>query len=281
MFTSGINLLKKDWLDVIFLNKNKGYGAYQLRMNSGRVTIISLIVASILFVTAFLMPRVMQLINGSEEVITPLKQTEITLVNPPAEKIIEVVIPKQEAPAPAPVKSKRPMAKFAPPVVKPDVLVKNENPPTLAELAVADPGPETLAGDINAEIVVTPPSNATAGTGALGGTGTGGDGIYDAVSLEMMPMPEGGMAGFRKYLANNIKYPYMAMESGIQGTVLVNFVVEKDGSLTDVKVERRVGGGLDEEAVRVIKRSKKWTPGVQNGQAVRVRYSVPVKFALN
>ena len=278
MFTTGIDLFRKDWLDVIFFKKNQVYGAYELRKNNSRTTTISLLIASILFVAAFLAP---QLINGKPTDEISLKQTEIQLVAPPIDKIVEVVIPKEEAPAPSPVKSKKPTVKFAPPVVKPDALVRNENPPTLKDLVVADPGQQTIEGDINAEVVVTPPITSNEGTGTIGGNGTSGDGIHEAVSLDMMPMPEGGMAGFRKYLSNTIQYPNLALESGIQGTVLVTFVVEKDGSLTDIKVNNKVGGGLDEEAMRVLKKSKKWTPGVQNGQAVRVRYSVPVKFALN
>ena len=83
-----------------------------------------------------------------------------------------------------------------------------------------------------------------------------------------------------KYLAENIKYPQMAKESGIQGRVFVTFVVEKDGRVTDVRVLRGIGGGCDEEAIRVVQNMPKWTPGKQRGKSVRVQYNLPVKFTL-
>ncbi|RZL05731.1 MAG: energy transducer TonB, partial [Pedobacter sp.] len=104
--------------------------------------------------------------------------------------------------------------------------------------------------------------------------------IYDYVSIEHQPDYPGGIDKFREYLAKAIKYPPMAQDANLQGTVYVTFTVEKDGSLTDVAVPRKVGGGLDEEAIRVVRLSKKWTPGIQNGRPVRVKFNVPVKFSL-
>ena len=99
--------------------------------------------------------------------------------------------------------------------------------------------------------------------------------------VEEMPMPEGGEEALYKYLNENIRYPIVAMESGIQGRVYVTFVVEKDGSITDVKVLRGIGGGCDEEAVRVVKAMPAWKPGKQRGRPVRVLYRIPVNFTLN
>ncbi|MEE4257530.1 MAG: TonB family protein [Bacteroidales bacterium] len=98
--------------------------------------------------------------------------------------------------------------------------------------------------------------------------------------VESMPEFKGGMAELYKYLGNNIKYPVMAKESGIQGKVYVTFVVERDGSITDVRVLRGIGGGCDEEAVRVVQGMPKWTPGKQRGKPVRVQYNLPVRFTL-
>jgi len=98
--------------------------------------------------------------------------------------------------------------------------------------------------------------------------------------VESMPAFPGGEAALYKYLAENIKYPQMAKESGIQGRVFVTFVVERDGSVTDVRVLRGIGGGCDEEAIRVVKGMPKWSPGKQRGKAVRVQYNLPVKFTL-
>jgi len=99
--------------------------------------------------------------------------------------------------------------------------------------------------------------------------------------VESMPGFPGGDAARIKYLNENIKYPQMARESGIQGRVFVTFVVEKDGSVTDVRVLRGIGGGCDEEAIRVIQNMPKWVPGKQRGKPVRVQFNMPILFKLN
>ncbi|MDP2723836.1 MAG: energy transducer TonB [Bacteroidales bacterium] len=98
--------------------------------------------------------------------------------------------------------------------------------------------------------------------------------------VESMPDFPGGMGKLMSYLASNIKYPPLAKESGIQGRVFINFVVEPDGSISQVKVLRGIGGGCDEEAVRVVQAMPKWKPGMQRGKPVRVSYNLPVKFTL-
>lgn len=99
--------------------------------------------------------------------------------------------------------------------------------------------------------------------------------------VESMPGFPGGEGARIKYLNDNIKYPQMARESGIQGRVFVTFVVERDGSVTDVRVLRGIGGGCDEEAVRVIKNMPKWNAGKQRGKPVRVQFNMPILFKLN
>ncbi len=98
--------------------------------------------------------------------------------------------------------------------------------------------------------------------------------------VEQMPAFPGGQGALMKYLAEHIKYPELAKESGIQGRVFINFVVEPDGSIDQVKVLRGIGGGCDEEAVRVVKSMPNWIPGKQRGKPVRVSFNLPVKFAL-
>ena len=90
----------------------------------------------------------------------------------------------------------------------------------------------------------------------------------------------GGMAACLKWMMENLDYPTAASEAGIQGRVYVSFVVQKDGSLTDVKIARGVHPTLDEEAIRVVKKMPKWKPGRQNGKEVNVRATVPVNFKL-
>jgi protein TonB len=98
--------------------------------------------------------------------------------------------------------------------------------------------------------------------------------------VEEMPSYPGGEQEMYRFISQNIEYPRMAKESGISGRVFVTFVVEKDGSVTDVKVLRGIGGGCDEEAIRVIKSMPKWKAGKQRGKAVRVQYRMPIKFTL-
>ncbi|MCG8310823.1 MAG: energy transducer TonB [Cytophagales bacterium] len=99
--------------------------------------------------------------------------------------------------------------------------------------------------------------------------------------VEEMPSPRGGMRAFYKYLNENLKYPQKAARIGMQGRVFLSFVVETDGSLTDIKVLRGIGAGCDEESIRVMQNAPKWNPGKQRGNPVRVRYFFPIVFRLN
>lgn len=98
--------------------------------------------------------------------------------------------------------------------------------------------------------------------------------------VENQPVPSGGINGFNRFVQQNLKYPKQAHRMGIEGKVFVQFIVQKDGSISDVKVIRGIGAGCDEEAIRVIQKSPKWTPGKQRGRAVRVRMVLPITFRL-
>ena len=98
--------------------------------------------------------------------------------------------------------------------------------------------------------------------------------------VEEQPSFPGGEQARMKYLQKNIEYPQMALESGIEGTVFVTFVVEPDGSVTDVRILRGIGGGCDEEALRVVRNMPKWKPGKQRGKSVRVQFNMPIRFKL-
>jgi periplasmic protein TonB len=98
--------------------------------------------------------------------------------------------------------------------------------------------------------------------------------------VEEMPSFPGGEAALMKYLGNNIKYPAIAKDAGIQGTVFVTFVVDEGGNVKDVRVLRSIGGGCDEEAIRVVQSMPKWSPGKQRGKAVKVQYNLPIRFTL-
>lgn len=112
-------------------------------------------------------------------------------------------------------------------------------------------------------------------------TATADDKVYSFVAMENPPKFPGGMAEFYKFLGENINYPEQAKQEKVQGNVFISFVVEKDGSISNVKVNRKLGHGTDEEAVRVLNLSPNWIAGTQNGKTVRVRYTIPIKFSLN
>jgi len=139
------------------------------------------------------------------------------------------------------------------------------NKETTPEVAPPPPPPPTTPTEDKATV---PPS-----------TTNGGNDVYTVV--ENMPEYPGGDEARVKFITGNIKYPSEAKEKGIMGTVYVSFVVEKDGRVTEVKVIRGIGGGCDEEALRVVKMMPRWKPGTQSGKAVRVQFNLPVKFLLS
>jgi protein TonB len=106
------------------------------------------------------------------------------------------------------------------------------------------------------------------------------DKLFEFVSMEQPPTYPGGIEAFYKYLGQNIKYPKAAIKNKIQGIVEVSFTVEKDGTITTVEANKPIDPLLDAEAVRIITLMKKWNPGMQDGKAVRVKYTIPIKFSL-
>ena len=98
--------------------------------------------------------------------------------------------------------------------------------------------------------------------------------------VEEQPLPVGGIKAFYDYVSSNLEYPAKARRMGLEGRVFVEFIVERDGSLTDVKIAKGIGGGCDEEAVRVISKAPKWNPGKQRGREVRVRMVMPIMFRI-
>lgn len=268
---SKIDLFNKEWIDVVFAKKNKAYGAYELRQTNASNTTKSLFIASAIFIFLFLAPRLYALIKGLVPEPPPEKVTEVIMQAPPP------INPEVQTPPPVePPPPKQDQVKFPPPIVKPDNMVRDEQPPTVEDLKKADPGQKTIEGDPTAE----PVQITAAGEGPKQAVVVEDNTVYNFVSMENPPAYPGGIEKFYKFLGDNIKYPPMAAENNIQGNVFVSFTVEKDGSLTDIKIDRKLGYGTDEEAVRVLKLSRRWNPGMQNGKPVRVKYNIPIKFSL-
>jgi protein TonB len=271
MFSSKINLFREEWVDLIFDQKNKSYGAYELRRQSSSNTTKSLLYAGTVFILLFLMPKIFNLINGSLPADEITDNVEVTIAPPPP------VNP--DTPPPPPVEPPPPrqaQVKFPPPIVRADNLVPDDEPLQIKDLKDADPGQKTIAGDPEVDIVITGPT----GNGPKQAAVVEDTEVYDVVTIETQPNFPGGMDKFYAYLRKSVKYPPMAAERNTQGKVFLSFVVEKNGELTDIKVDRALGDGTDEEAIRVLKASPRWTPGIQNGRAVRVKYNIPITFTL-
>ncbi|MFB9842118.1 energy transducer TonB [Mucilaginibacter ginsenosidivorans] len=270
MLGQKLDILKQEWIDVVFTDRNKNYGAYDLRKQNGSNTSKALLIGVLSFVFVISLPTIINLIAG----FIPKKEEKVKIVPVVLQPPPPVNKQKPPPPPPEPPKPKVDQVKFPPPVVKPDNEVK-EQPPTVKELEVADPGQKNIKGDPNADIKIDEP---VGNSDVKQVTEEDPNKIFTAVEQE--PTPVNGMAAFYKYLGNNIRYPAVAKENNVQGKVFMQFVVEKDGSLTDVKVIRGIGSGCDQEAVRVLQNAPKWRPGIQNGRPVRVQYNVPISFTL-
>ncbi|MET3977784.1 protein TonB [Mucilaginibacter sp. UYP25] len=271
MFGSKLDILNQQWIDVVFSGRNKAYGAYELRKDNPRNTNKALIIGVAAFVLLISFKTILNAIEGFiPKADDKVKVTEVLLPPPPVNEAV-----KPPPPPPEPPKPKVDQVRFPPPVVKPDNEVREKDPPTVEDLKVADPGQRDQKGDPNQAITIDEPvGNADVKQVVEENPNQ----IFTAV--EQSPAFPGGEGAFGKYLGNNIKYPAIARENNVTGRVVLTFVVERDGSLTDIKVLRGLGSGTDEEAVRVLKKSPKWKPGIQNGRPVRVQYSIPVNFTL-
>ena len=267
-----IDLYDPKWVEMVFAGKNKEYGAYQLRKGtSGRnIKALLILVIAAALVGGFLAWKAymeaMELAKLQQQAKKEEKKKE------PAKPKIE---PKKEIPV------ARETQKFTAPVIKKDELVKEENQVKQMDkldekVAVGTENKEgtkdRLAEAVRSDIAVAAPPPPPAPKPEVSNK------VFDVV--EEMPHFPGGAAALQAFLSSNTKYPVVAQENGVQGRVIVSFVVERDGSITDVRVVRSVDPSLDREASRVVRSMPRWSPGKQNGSAVRVKYTVPVVFRL-
>jgi protein TonB len=257
-----LDLLKNQWLEIVFEGRNKLYGAYELRKTNGKTTTKSLIIGGVIFVFLVSIPVLANLIPDSSDDAT-LDQKITTVKLPPKEEK-----PKENLPPPPPPPPKVDQVKFVKPVVAKAEEV-TEEPPKVEEIKDKKIGAETIKGDPDAELTVEPVGNGPKDVVEEDNE------IYNTAGIEVKPDFPGGIEKFYKFVAKNYQTPE---EEGLKGKVFVSFVVEKDGSLTDIKVIRDIGFGTGKEAIRVLKSCPKWTPGEQNGKKVRVLYSLPINI---
>jgi protein TonB len=247
--------------DIIFENRNKEYGAYALRRVYSRNMIKAVSIAVLLFLAAVSAPILARFVNDIVY-MKPTIEPGATIETPPDIKPPD--LPKNTQPP------KQNIPTFVAPVVvvdtnevKGDMMgdqdkVKNDSP--LDTSSIIDIGG---GGDVDKPIIDKPKGD-------------------DKPLVWVPEMPEfpGGEAARVKYLASNISYPKVAREMGIQGPVYLTFVVNENGKIIDINIARGIGGGCDEEALRVIKNMPDWSPGRQNGVAVKVMLSMAINFRL-
>lgn len=257
------DIFSLSWCNIVFEQRNKEYGAYVLRKINPKNTLIAVLSAVIFFVLCISAPLIISLIHFSEKDNGVKVVDVVTLATPPPIDPNEPPPPPVEPPPP--LKS---TVQFIPPKI-----VKDEDATTdtviVQDLVDKDPGKTTQEGD------------------TVNGVDPGLDnGVIDnadpepVMIVEIMPEFPGGEGELLNFLHKQIHYPPIAKEEGIQGTVFIQFIISKDGQVSNVKVLRGPGAGLDEEAVRVVKLLPQWKPGRQGGRNVPVIYNLPVKFVL-
>ena len=255
-----LDILKNQWLEIVFEGRNKMYGAYDLRKSITKNTVRAFIIGTIVFAFAVSAPLIASFLPKSSDEDITLDQKITTVKLPPKVK------PKENLPPPPPPPPKVDQVKFVKPVVAKASEVTEEIV-VIKEIKDKKIGAETIKGDPDAVLTVEP-----VGTGVAAVVEEDNQ-IYNTAGIELKPEFPGGIEKFYKFVGNNYAPPE---EEGLKGKVFVSFVVEKDGSLTDIKVIRDIGYGTGKEAIRVLKACPKWHPGEQNGKKVRVLYSLPI-----
>ncbi len=270
MFYPKSDIFSQGWLDVIFEGRNKQYGAYVLRRDASKQVTFALFVAATLFIVSLLVPLIKSRFSPSAQNTTALFEKEriIEFASPPP-----IDKPHANLPTVAPPPPRIRQVRMPPPQVVPRDQV-TEEPPMAAELKLVDPGSKTIDGNPDAAIHIgTPVGLGQIHAGITESPGTADDPFH---SVEIAPSFPGGIDAFLKYVQKNYRYPRQAIEQGVKGRVILSFIVERDGSLTDIKIVRDLKFGTGEEAVRLLKASPKWSPGIQNGREVRVAYTLPI-----
>lgn len=278
-----VDLTSKEWRDIVFEGKNKEYGAYTLRASSvqrhTKAVLWVVIAAAIIIVLLIL--SVSGVFNKPEEaqIVTSTEQ-ELATFDPEEEEIEEeeeeVFVPQEpeEIIAPEEVANQQQVTDLL--IVEDDKIeedkqVKNQEEVLNNEAAVGAVDITEGTNDLN-KIVVTEQ--------VIAAPKVEEEQPMSIAMVEQKPEFKGGEKAMYQWLSDNIVYPSAASEEGVQGRVVVEFVVDKDGSITNVRVVRNRHPALDKEALRVIKAMPKWIPGRNNGQPVKVTYTLPVTFKL-
>ena len=276
-----IDLISNEWSDMMFEHRNKEYGAYVLRRQTGRRNVISMIAVLLLFAAVMVFMIAKNAYEAYQKEHAVMDQvTELSALTQQKKK--EAKVERKEIPVKQEqqqvVEKVKSSVKFTAPVIKKDDEVKPEDElksqDEIMNSKVAVGALNVVGNDESGEVLKAKEVIATEPVKPKEEENK----VFDVV--EQMPSYPGGMGALMQYLNSHIKYPAIAEENGIQGRVICTFVVERDGSITDVRIAKSVDPSLDKEAMRVVSSMPKWIPGKQNGSAVRVKYTLPVTFRL-
>jgi protein TonB len=267
-------ILTADVLDIIFEGRNKEYGAYDLRRTYNRRLTLSITV----MLSAICMLTIGYAFAGKKSKVDNglIIGPDVVLKPPPPKQKDELPLPPPVKPPPPPVQVKM-TAFVAPKIVKDDQVKPEEIPPANETLEDVKIGNETVLEGLNDD-VVAPPGNDP-GNVILAPQKEEEDWNKVFTKVEIESEYPGGAAAWQRYLNRNLRYPQEAIDNEVQGAVVVQFIVDREGNVSDVEA---ISGPqeLRAEAVRVIKKSGKWTPAVQNGRQVKSYKKQPIVFRL-
>ncbi len=260
------NPISPERLALVFQDRNQAYGAYTLRRDYNRTVTKAVFLSFFGLLLLVFTPSIVRYLSP-EKIIIPTDNIEV-IVDITEVTLPDKIIPIPEKVTPTPPTPPSSSKQFTNLIVK-DV-DSTDNGLTQEELSKLLLATRTLAVDSvpGKDPLPDTKDNSTIGTSKA------------YIWVEEMPMFPGGENAMLKYLSNNIKYPVDAREANITGVVYLSFIVDKEGEIKNIEILKGIGGGCEEEAMRVVKNMKKWKPGKQNGQAVNVQYKLPVSFTL-
>lgn len=260
------NPISPERLALVFQDRNQAYGAYTLRRDYNRTVTKAVFLSFFGLLLLVFTPSIIRYLSP-EKIIIPTENIEVIV------DITEVILPDKIIPIPDKIIPTPP----APPSSSQQYthLIVKDVDSTDKSLTQDDLSKLTLATRTNV-VDSVPGKDPLPETKDNSATGTSKTFIW----VEEMPQFPGGDNEMLKYLSNNIKYPVDAREANITGIVYLSFIVDKEGEIKNIEILRGIGGGCEEEAVRVVKKMSKWKPGKQNGQSVNVQFKLPVSFKI-
>ena len=269
-----INLTSQEWCDIVFEGKNKTYGAYEMRQSSSKRHLTALLIIAVFAVLIAVLPALVATVEGviKKPVSGPITD-DIVIVDPLEKDEIQKLEELRQEPPPPPLK---PTMQFIAPVMaaaeeiedKDRLINQDELQKSDIQISVATVDGENVEGAVDIADVLEQQRIAEEENK-----------IY--VGVEENPQFPGGEKELFKYIKDNLKYPTMAQENNIQGRVVVQFVVNKKGEVSNVVILQKLDPACDKEAVRVVQSMPKWIAGKQNGVAVNVYYTLPIVYRLN